>query len=92
MKRLRLGAILHFIIAIGHLGCLFALDEAFDAYGIKEVMHNMVLSSCSTAFVPWQEVGLVWRISVGFNFSRPSFQPLSRGAIIPALKSNEASS
>ena len=42
MKRLRLGAILHFIIAIGHLGCLFALDEAFDAYGIKDVMHNMV--------------------------------------------------
>ena len=44
MKRLRLGAILHFIIAIGHLGCLFALDEAFDAYGIKEVMHNCSLS------------------------------------------------
>ena len=41
-KRLRLGAILHFIIAIGHIGCLFALDEAFDAYGIKDVMHNMV--------------------------------------------------
>ena len=45
MKRLRLGAILHFIIAIGHLGCLFALDEAFDAYGIKEVMHNDALCS-----------------------------------------------
>ena len=42
MKRLRLGAVLHFIIAIGHLGCLFALDEAFDAYGIKDVMPNMV--------------------------------------------------
>ena len=42
MKRLRLGAILHFIIAIGHVACLFALDEAFDAYGIKDVMHNMV--------------------------------------------------
>ena len=53
MKRLRLGAALHFIIAIGHLGCLFALDErlrvgdrrsgmAFDAYGIKDIMHNMV--------------------------------------------------
>ena len=42
MKRLRLGAVLHFIIAIGHLGCLFALDKAFDAYGIKDVMHNMV--------------------------------------------------
>jgi hypothetical protein len=42
MKRLRLGAILHFIIAIGHVGCLFALDEAFDAYGIKDIMYNMV--------------------------------------------------
>lgn len=42
MKRLRLGAILHFILAIGHIGCLFVLEEAFDAYGIKEVMHNMV--------------------------------------------------
>ena len=40
MKRLRLGAVLHFIIAIGHIGCLFALDEAFDAYGIKDMMHN----------------------------------------------------
>ena len=42
MKRLRLGAILHFIIAIDHLGCLFALDKAFDAYGIKDVMYNVV--------------------------------------------------
>ena len=42
MKRLQLGAVLHFIIAIGHLGCLFALDEAFDAYGIKDVMYNLV--------------------------------------------------
>ena len=42
MKRLRLGAVLHFIIAAGHIGCLFALDEAFNAYGIKDVMYNMV--------------------------------------------------
>ena len=42
MKRLLLGAVLHFIIAAGHIGCLFALDEAFDAYGIKDIMHNMV--------------------------------------------------
>ena len=42
MKRLRLGAVLHFIIAIGHIGCLFALDEAFEAYCIKDIMHNMV--------------------------------------------------
>ena len=42
MKRLRLGAVLHFMIAIGHLCCLFALDKAFEAYGIKDIMHNLV--------------------------------------------------
>ena len=42
MKRLRHGAILLFILAIGHLGCPLALDEAFDAYGIKDVTFNMV--------------------------------------------------
>ena len=42
MKRLRLGAVLHFIIAIGHVACLFALDEAFEAYDIREIMHQMV--------------------------------------------------
>ena len=39
--RLRLGAILHFIISIGHFACLFFLEEAFNAYGILDVMTNM---------------------------------------------------
>ena len=42
MNGLRLGAALHFLIAIGHIGCLFALDEAFEAYGIREIMYQMV--------------------------------------------------
>ena len=42
MKRLRFGAALHFLIAIGHIACLFALDEVFEAYGIKDFMHQMV--------------------------------------------------
>ena len=33
---------LHFLIAIGHVCCLFALDKAFEAYGIKDFMHQMV--------------------------------------------------
>ena len=38
--RLRLEASLHFLIAIGHLICLFFLEEAFKAYGIlDEMMH-----------------------------------------------------
>ena len=42
MNRLRLGAALHFIIAIGHVACLFALDEAYEAYSIRDIMHQMV--------------------------------------------------
>ena len=38
--RLRLGASLHFLIALGHFICLFFLEEAFKAYGIlDEMMH-----------------------------------------------------
>ena len=39
--RLRLGAILHFIIAIGHVACLFFLEEAFKAYDILDEMNSM---------------------------------------------------
>ena len=83
MKRLRLGAVLHFLIAIGHIGCLFALDEAFEAYGFREIMHQMVSGSpllCSIAFVLWLEALAVSMISPGYNVSHPSFPPLSHGA------------
>ena len=39
--RLRLGAILHFIIAIGHVACLFFLKEAFKAYDILDEMNSL---------------------------------------------------
>lgn len=39
--RLRLGSFLHFLIAIGHLICLFFLEEAFKAYGILDEMKHL---------------------------------------------------
>ena len=60
MKRLRLGAVLHFIIAISHLGCLFALDEAFDAYGIKDIMYNLVSGHV------WMLYALTFGLAVAF--------------------------
>ena len=63
MKRLRLGAIFHFIIAIGHIGCLFALDEAFDAYGIKDVMHNMVFGHV------WMLYALTFCLALAFTLA-----------------------
>ena len=63
MKRLQLGAILHFIIAIGHLCCLFALDEAFDAYGIKDVMYNMVFGHV------WMLYALTFCLALAFTLA-----------------------
>ena len=63
IKRLRLGAVLHFIIAIEHIGCLFALDEAFDAYGIKEFMHNMVFGHV------WMLYALTFGIAIAFTLA-----------------------
>ena len=63
MKRLRLGVVLHFIIAIGQIGCLFALDEAFEAYGIKEIMHQMVVGHV------WMLYGLTIGLVLAFTLA-----------------------
>jgi hypothetical protein len=85
MKRLRLGAILHFIIAIGHLGCLFALDEAFDAYGIKDVMYNMVFGHAWMLYAQTFCLALAFALA-GFYALSASDDirrlPLTRTAII----------
>lgn len=48
--RLRLGAIFHFLIAIGHLACLLFLEEAFKAYGIWEQMKNLCFGQIWTLY------------------------------------------
>ena len=77
MKRLRLGAVLHFLIAIGHIGCLFALDEAFEAYGIREhvwmlyaLTIGLVLAFCLAGLYALSATGDIRRF------------PLTRMAII----------
>ena len=85
MKRLRLGAILHFIIAIGHIGCLFALDEAFDAYGIKDVMHNMVFGHVWMLYALTFCLALAFAIAGLYALSASGDirrLPLTRAAII----------
>ena len=49
--RLRLGAILHFIIAIGHVACLFFLEEAFKAYDILDEMTSMCFGQAWLLYV-----------------------------------------
>ena len=88
MKRLRLGAILHFIIAIGHIGCLCALDEAFDAYGIKDVMHNMVFGHVWMLYAPTICLALAFALAGLYALSASGDirrLPLTRTAIIAII-------
>ena len=88
MKRLRLGAVLHFIIAIGHLGCLFALDEAFDAYGIKDVMHNMVFGQVWMLYALTIGLALAFALAGLYALSATGDirrLPLTRTAIIAII-------
>ena len=48
--RLKTGAWLHFIIAAGHLACLFNLDAAFEAYGIRDLMYRAAFGHASILY------------------------------------------
>ncbi len=85
MNRLRLGAVLHFLIAIGHVGCLFALDEAFETYGIREIMHQMVAGNVWMLYT--LTIGLVLAFTLAGLYALSSTGdirrlPLTRSAII----------
>ena len=76
---------LHFIIAIGHLGCLFALDEAFDAYGIKDIMHNMVFGHVWMLYALTFCLALAFALAGFYSLSATGDirrLPLTRTAII----------
>ena len=51
MKRLRLGAVLHFLIAIGHVGCLRALAGGISC--IYDFRWLQFISSLVPAIIAW---------------------------------------
>lgn len=58
--RLRLGASLHFLIAIGHLACLFFLEKAFKAYDILDDMKHLCFGQ------EWLLYAITVCLAVGF--------------------------
>lgn len=58
--RLRLGASLHFLIAIGHLACLFFLEKAFRAYDILGDMKHLCFGQ------EWLLYAITVCLAVGF--------------------------
>ena len=83
--RLRSGAILHFIIAIGHVACLFFLEEAFKAYDILDEMtsmcfgHTWLLYALTIALALAFTVAGLYALSASGDIKR---LPLQRLAVI----------
>lgn len=89
--RLRIGAMLHFVIAIGHIACLFFLEEAFKAYVILDEMNSLcfgqtwllyaVTIAIALAFIPGTLKLLFDRIVYGMmDESQRGFpKPLHKG-------------
>lgn len=86
--RLRLGASLHFLIAIGHLACLFFLEKAFKAYGIWELMKFVCFGQVWTLYIITAFLALDFAIAglYALSASKDIIKlPLQRLAIITII-------
>ena len=86
--RLRLGSFLHFLIAIGHLICLFFLEEVFKAYGILDEMKHLcfgqewllyVVTVCQTVGIA---IAGLYALSVAGDMRRLPLQRLVMMVIV----------
>lgn len=46
---LKIGGIINFILSIGHIACLFCLDQVFKIYGISEFMNQLSVTYGASA-------------------------------------------
>ena len=60
---LKIGAILNFIIAIGHLLCLFCLEKVFSIYGITKIMNKIATYNGALPYILTAIIAICFFIS-----------------------------
>lgn len=83
--RLRIGAMLHFVIAIGHIACLFFLEEAFKAYDILDEMNSLCFGQTWLLYAVTIAIALAFAVAGLYALSATGDirrLPLQRLAII----------
>lgn len=86
--RLRLGAAIHFLIAIGHIVCLFFIEEAFKAFDIWELMQFLCFGQTWVLYVLTVSLALDFAIAGLYALSTSGDiikLPLQRLAIITII-------
>lgn len=63
-KLVLLGVILHFVIGVGHLACLFCLEAVFNIYGINGMMGEIAAHGAGLPYL------ITVCISIAFFYRR----------------------
>ncbi len=89
MKKLvLLGVILHFVIGVGHLACLFCLETVFSVYGINEAMDEIATHGAWLPYLITVCIAMAFFLAGSYGLSVLGLihrMPLQKAAVITML-------
>lgn len=87
-KLVLLGVILHFVIGVGHLACLFCLEAVFNIYGINGMMGEIAAHGAGLPYLITVCIAIAFFISGSYGLSVLGLvhrMPLQKIAVITML-------
>lgn len=87
-KLVLLGVILHFVIGVGHLACLFCLEAVFGIYGINGIMDEMAAHGAALPYLITIGIAIAFFIAGSYGLSVLGLvhrMPLQKTAVITML-------
>ncbi len=89
MKKLvLLGVILHFVIGVGHLACLFCLKTVFNIYGINGMMDEIATHGAGLPYLITVCIAMAFFVAGSYGLSVLGLirrLPLQKAAVITML-------
>ncbi|HCQ72740.1 MAG TPA: hypothetical protein DIT75_05020 [Rikenellaceae bacterium] len=87
-KLVLLGVILHFVIGVGHLACLFCLETVFSIYGINGLMDEIATHGAWLPYLITVFIALAFFLAGSYGLSVLGLirqMPLQKAAVITML-------
>ncbi len=87
-KIVLVGSILHFMIGLGHLLCLFCLDKVFTIYGINEIMNEIATYGAIFPYLITVCISIAFFLAGSYGLSVLGLihrLPLQKAAVITML-------
>lgn len=87
-KLVLLGVILHFVIGVGHLACLFCLEAVFGIYGINGIMDEIAAHWAALPYLITIDIAAAFFLAGCYGLSVLGLirrLPLRKAAIVTML-------